>query len=104
MKKFLYIIALAAIALLARSEVIPKDGSFLRQLQKLLHCLKSVALRILRHCGDLRGSAVLEEAAATGRRSRYSRVSIQAQCTAMLDCRSPTNGAMSFIRSPQSSL
>ena len=34
MKKFLYIIALAAIALLARSEVIPKDGSFLRQLQK----------------------------------------------------------------------
>ena len=29
MKKFLYIIALAAIALLARSEVIPKDGSFL---------------------------------------------------------------------------
>ncbi len=34
MKKFLYIIAFAAIALLARSEVIPKDGSFLRQLQK----------------------------------------------------------------------
>ena len=34
MKKFLYIIAFAAIALLARSEVIPNDGSFLRQLQK----------------------------------------------------------------------
>ena len=34
MKKFLYIIAFAAIALLARSEVIPRDGSFLRQLQK----------------------------------------------------------------------
>ena len=34
MKKFLYIIVFAAVALLARSEVIPKDGSFLRQLQK----------------------------------------------------------------------